>query len=111
MSVIQTISPDSPSLTSPTDYSSDWYSKYNSPPYNNSTFYKGPLLYSNIMTENTELENATTNSYKKNIKTYLLHVQSSGDSQEWNCNNFKLINLPGLRSSDRIKTKQNKNAS
>ena len=111
ISVTQIISPDSPSLTSPTDNSSDWYSKYNSPPYNNSTFFKGPLLYANIMTENTELDNTTIKSYKKSIKTHLLQVQSSGDSQEWNCSNFKLFNLPGLRSSERVKTKQNKNAS
>ena len=43
-SVFQTIPPDSPSLTSTTDYASDWYSKYNSTPYNTSTFFKGPLM-------------------------------------------------------------------
>ena len=33
-SVTQTISPDSPSPKHPTDYSSDWYLKYNCTPYN-----------------------------------------------------------------------------
>ena len=103
-SVKQTISTDAPSLSTITDYSSEWYTKYNSTPYNTSTFFKGPLLYSNIMTDNTELITSTTNSFKNRMKTHLLNDQCSGDTLEWNNNKFKLINLPGARSSKRIES-------
>ena len=103
-SVIQTISPDSPSPSSPTEYSSDWYSKYNSIPYNTSTFFRGPLLYYNIMTDNTELNNTNSNTYKRSLKTYLLKVQSLGDIDEWSPENFKLTSIIGLKSSGRIKS-------
>ena len=110
-SVSTTIPPNAPSPTSHTDYCSDWYTKYNRAPYNTSTFFKGPLLYNNIMTENTRLDNIMTpNSFKSRIKAYLFEVQSSGDCEEWDYTNFKLTNVPGLRSSARINTKQNNNA-
>ena len=103
-SVINTISPESPSPSFPTDYNSTWYTRYNSAPYNTSTFFKGPLLYTSIMTTNTEPDNTSLNTYKRGVKAYLLSVQSSGDSEEWSSDNFKLTNLQGLRISERIKT-------
>ena len=103
-SVTRTISPDSPLPTTHTAYRSDWYSTYNSSPYNASTFFKGPLLYSSIMTNNNELNSTNINTYKRNLKTYLLKVQSSGDILEWSPRNFKLTNIQGLRSSARIKS-------
>ena len=102
-SVINTISPESPSPSSPTDYNSIWYTQHNSAPYNTSTFFKGPLLYTNIMTTNTEPDNTSLNTYKRGLKAYLLSVQSSGDPEEWSTDNFRLTNLQGLRISARIK--------
>lgn len=102
-SVRQTISPDSPSPTSNTDYNSDWYTTHNSFPYRNTTFFKGPLLYNYITTNNnTELNNTNTNTYKKSLKVYILGLQSSGNEVEWNPENFRLHNIPGPRSSNRI---------
>ena len=103
ISVKDTISPSSPSTDPNTDYNSDWYSTYNQTPYNTSTFFKGPLLYTNILTDNPHLHiHSSLNSYKQRIKVYLLEVQCSGDSQEWESKNFKLTNLPGLRRSARL---------
>ena len=92
ISVKNTISPSSPSPYSNTDYNSDWYCTYNRTPYNTSTFFKGPLLYTNIMTDNPQLHaNASLNCYKQRMKSYLLEVQCSGDSQEWE---QKISSLP-----------------
>ena len=103
-SVNNTISTDSPSPLSPTDYNSNWYSQYSSTSYKTSAFFKGPLLYSNIMSGNTELNITTLNYYKRTVKSYLLKVQGSGDTVEWCPNNFKLTSIQGLRISTRIKS-------
>ena len=88
--------------TTPDNYF-DWYSTYNSIPYNKSVFFKAPLLYFHIMTESIHLQNIKTqNAYKQRIKTHLLEVQNSGDKDEWQNVNFKLIQIKGLRQSDRI---------
>ena len=57
-----------------------------------------------MTTYNTEPDNTSLNTYKRDVKAYLLSVQSSGDSEEWSSDNFKLTNLQGLRISERIKT-------
>ena len=107
-SVRQTISPDSPSPSSETDYTSDWYSTHNRSPYNTSIFFKGPLLYTSITADrnrgydNVLFENP--NRYKNNIRSYLQDVQCSGDSNDWTSDNFKLYSVVGLRRSDRIRT-------
>lgn len=102
-SVAQTICRDSPSTDTNTDYSSDWYSKYSSIPYNNTIFFKGPLLFNEVMTDNTVLNNTNINTFKSKLKTYILGVQSSGNAVEWSPQNFKLNSIAGLRNSARIK--------
>ena len=104
-SVRQTISPQAPSIDNDmlSDHTSDWYTKYNCIPYNTSTFFKGPLLYTHIMAENTNLHTATNpNIFKGRIKQYLLEIQNSGDAEEWEYTNFQLLCLPGIRRSARI---------
>ena len=90
--------------TPPDDYF-DWYAIYNSIPYNKSVFFKAPLLYYHIMTENTILHREyikTQQAYKQRVKSYLLEVQCTGVSDEWQNENFKLIQAKGLRQSARI---------
>ena len=101
-SIRETISHHAPTQNSITDYCSDWYTEFNCKPYNTSMFFKGPLLYTDIMTNNTHLQNISVDSYKKRIKIYLLDIQSSGSCQEWQFENFKLTNIPGLRRSNRL---------
>ena len=105
LSVRQTISPHAPSPSTNSDYRSYWYDEYNRKPYNLTTFFKGPLLYANIMTNNLQLGSINTSiiSYKRAIKFYVLVVQGSGDSQEWHNDNFAILNIPGLRKSDRLR--------
>ena len=101
-SVRVTISSDSPSPSNnSTNYYNEWYTKYSSTPYNTSTFFKGPLFYTSIMTDHPNLTAYTADSYKSKLKTHLAHVQSSGDNVEWGSANFLLNNLPGIRKSNR----------
>ena len=107
-SVLQTIPPNSPSLTSPIDYCSEWYTKHNCTPFNTTTFFKGPLLYIDIMSNNQHLQPGYSfEAYKKSIKKYLVEVQCSGNHDEWEPDNFKLFNLTGLRQSSRLLSKVN----
>ena len=106
-SVVQTISPDSPSPYSPTDYTSEWYSSYNTTPYNTTVFFKGPLLYTDILTDNDHIKNDGINpiiSFKNSATSYLHLLQCSGDPSEWISDNFKLYGVVGLRRSDRLRT-------
>ena len=102
-SVRQIISSDSPSPFSPTDYTSEWYSNYNAAPYNTSVFFKGPLLYTDILTDNDYIKNQTSNSFKNSVRSYLQSVQGSGNQNEWTSDNFKLYCVVGLRRSDRLR--------
>lgn len=88
--------------TSPDNYF-DWYFNYSSIPYNRSVFFKAPLLHFHIMSENAHLQNIKSqNAFKQRIKTYLLEVQGSGENDEWQSANFKLILMKGLRQSNRV---------
>ncbi len=107
-SVRQTICSDSPSPSTLTDYTSDWYSKHNRTPYNTSVFFKGPLLYTSITAERNighgTVQHENPSTYKYNIRAYLQNVQNSGNSMEWLAENFKLYSVAGLRISERIKS-------
>ena len=106
-SVVLTISPDSPSPYTPTDYTTEWYSTHNTVPFNTSVFFKGPLLYTDIMTDNDYIKNDGINpikSFKNSATSYLHRLQCSGDSNEWILDNFKLYSITGLRRSDRLRT-------
>ena len=102
--VRQTISSDSPSPFCPVDYTSEWYSDYNAAPYNTSVFFKGPLLYTDILTDNDNIKNETLNSFKNSLTSYLHSIQCSGDNYEWTPGNFKLYSIVGLRRSNRLRT-------
>ena len=105
LSVKQTISSDSPSPDTVSDYTSEWYSTYNSSPYNTSVFFKGPLLYTSIMSDNDNIKNVGPNSFKNSITEYLHNVQCPDhDENEWNSSNFPLYSIAGLRRSDRIRS-------
>ena len=101
-SVRQTIPSHALSVNANNDYCSEWYTTYNSIPFNKTTFFKGPLLYNNIMTDNPQLHYISRDNFKKQSKIYLIKVQSSGDILEWQTDNFKLTNITGLRRSARL---------
>ncbi len=96
---------DSPSPTTQIDHTLDWYATYNSTPYNTSVFFKGPMLYTELMTDNNDkIINENVNSFKNTVKSYLHSVQCSGNETEWSPENFKLYHIAGLRRSARIGT-------
>ena len=103
ISIRNTISPDSPSPSVSPDNTSDWYKTHNCTPFNTSVFFKGPLLYSQIMTDNDTISNTNIHSYKRGIKSHIFTVQSSESPEEWSSNNFQLYCIMGLRKSVRIK--------
>ena len=108
-SVVQTIPEDSPSPTNTTDYSSEWYAKYSSTPYNTSIFFKGPLLYNSILADaGVNISTSELITFKTNVKTHLLQEHIHDKAVEWSTTTFKLFELHGVRHSERIKS-QNRN--
>ena len=103
-SVRDTFHTDSPNPTAPTDYTSEWYTTYNRTPYNNTVFFKGPLLYTQLMINTDLIKNGNPNRFKNTVKSYLHKVQSSGNETEWSPENFKLNQIAGLRQSARIRS-------
>ena len=80
----------------------------------NSIFYEGPRLFNdtipelshecmsiNTDTRQSNLKNTQQKPYKREIKRYLIGLQGSGDTQEWEFSNFRLYK--GSRSSSRNK--------
>ena len=67
--------------------------------FRTSLFYKGPLLFADFATN--ELLSCSILSFKNCTKRLLTNIQSSGDLEEWQTENFKLYNIPGLRRSNR----------
>ena len=78
-----------------------WSEKYGQHPYNNSVFFKGPLLainrYNVAATSTPSLFNL--NIYKTCIKTMLIDQQNENIEDEWP--NFMLFGITGLRKSKR----------
>ena len=109
-SIIQLIPEDSPIIKPVSDYHSDWYAKYNSIPFNSTVFFKGPLLYTDIIStliseSEGYIPGASKASFKTRIKAFLLTLQEAGDKYEWEGENFKLMAITGLRKSERLKLK------
>ena len=103
-SIVELIPDNIPSYGSNFEDNTDWLSIYNQPLFRKSVFYKGPILA--ITKEN--IENITSppslfssSIYKKEAKRTLLKLQSGGEGDEWP--NFLLYNLPGLRTSTRLR--------
>ena len=44
---------------------------------------------------------ASLNAYKTKLKKVLIDMQGSGNQTEWQCENFLLHNIKGLRKSER----------
>ena len=100
-SIIETISDNSPYFEITHESCEYWLSTYNNIYYRKSVFCKGPLLIvgSEINKNLSPASLANIASYKNNIKRSLLSIQTSGDTCEWQNNNFPLYNIPGLRKS------------
>ena len=100
-SILETIPENSPNFESTHETCENWLSTYNNIYYRNSVFFKGPLLMvgSEIPNNMSPASLANIASFKNNLKQSLLSIQNSGDTCEWQNNNFPLNNIPGLRKS------------
>lgn len=102
-SIRTTIHPEAPDHNSTFDTCTNWLSKFNTNIYRTTVFFKGPLLsiLENFSTISKESKNCSVISFKRKIKAELLRLQSIGDEDEWDPQNFVLFNIPGLRRSTR----------
>ncbi len=103
-SLRDTIPHNSPTPGSTYETCESWLATYNNTHYRSSLFFKGLTL--SIIPEVAQLLTPGSclkiNTYKSNVKSYLLKVQSEGKESEWQPSNFILTNVPGLRRSNRI---------
>ena len=81
-----------------------WLSTFNNPQFRSSLFYKGPTLsiIPDIALLTTPGSLLKIKTYKSNVKSFLLKLQSEGTESEWQPSNLILNNIPGLRRSARI---------
>ena len=79
----------------------EWHAKYSTHYFQSSIFYKGPLLFMDLF-DNQLLCLVSKASIKTTVKRTLITIQSSGNTEEWQAENFKLYNISGLRKSHRI---------
>ena len=100
-SIRDTISVDSQVAGSTHESCENWLKRYNNSHYCKSLFFKGPLLLSGttIMNDLPLASFVSIKLFKSNIRHAILVLQGSGDSCEWQSNNFILHNITGLRKS------------
>ena len=102
-SIVETISTNAPIIGSTHEDCTDWLSEFSYTKYQNSIYYKGPLLFTEIASANKNINLCySDSSLKSSIKTTLREIQKQGDAMEWQSVNFKLYNISGLRKSSRI---------
>ena len=99
-SVRSTISDDSPIVGSTHETCESWLKVYNNNLYNNSVFYKGPLISATCEIDETIPASSfkSLKLYKNNAKKAILSIQGSHDNV-WHNKNFILYNISGLRAS------------
>ena len=105
ISVRDTIASNSPTAESYPSHETceAWLDNFGNSYHRKSIFFKGPLLSidSNISSLVTPTTLFSINSYKSNVKRFLLKQQCGGDDDEWQAQNFVLYNISGLRKSAR----------
>lgn len=97
VSIVETISNDSPVHGENSEFNMNWYSRMNNEHFRKSLFLKAPLLYSQSGIKNIA---ASCTSIKSYLKRTQLDSQSTGEDEHWP--NFELYSIEGLRRSDRI---------
>ena len=103
-SVNETIAPDAPVSGSCHETCHNWLSNFGTRVYNKSIFFKGPLLYVDPSAEQLLTPHAliSINYFKSNTKRMLINTQITGNSDEWQSDNFLLFSINGLRRSSRL---------
>ena len=101
------IASNSPLAHTDHETNEDWLNEYGTATYRNSIFFKGPLLYNQLLANSNDNLTAAAacisiKYFNNNLKKVLLNQQNQGDGEEWNAKNFILQNLNGLRQSRRL---------
>ena len=100
-SVRETIASNSPKQATDHISSEEWLGEYGTTCYSRTLFFKGPLLH--IDDRFGSLVNCATllsyKSYRAQAKTRLLALQSVGETDIWQADNFVLSTINGLRKS------------
>ena len=101
LSILRTISHDSPVPGSNHETCENWLNVYNNFLYRSSIFFKGPLLFadSELNDNLPPVSSLNIKTYRAKLKLELLNLQSSGEPCEWQNSNFPLYNITGLRKS------------
>ena len=102
-SVRETISPDAPTQGSDHVSCRVWYEQYSTNCFAKTLFFKGPLLFvdqkfSDLVTDSTCV---SFKSFRNRVKARLLEIQTQGDSDDWQAENFFINYITGLRKSAR----------
>ena len=105
-SVKQIIPESAPVIDATHETNTEWYELYSTGNYAKSIFYKGPLLFTDIVDDKL-LRSETFLSFRNSIINILLDIQSAGEEEEWLPVNFKLFNIRGLRQSMRLESTYN----
>ena len=103
-SVLDTVVPVEPPQDMNDELCHDWLEKFGTFTYRESIFFKGPLMTIDpaclhLTTTSTML---STKAYKNKVKRILLGIQTQGNAEEWQVDNFLLYNIAGLRKSARL---------
>ena len=82
----------------------EWLDIYGTHIYTNSLYFKAPLLYSKLIKAEPCPPSAyhSLNNFKNHTKKTLLNIQKRGENDTWAVENFTLLNISGLRSSNRL---------
>ena len=103
-SIRNTIAEDSPLPGDNHVTCGNWISKYENNIYLKSVFYKGPLIAvkPHLAELVTPASLISAKVFKNNVKRHMLTIQSIGDADTWESENFPLFHIPGLRKSSRL---------
>ena len=105
-SIRDTIPSNAPKLGSDHETCEEWSKIYGTNCFTKSVFFKGPLFF--IDQKFVELVTPVTKRsyklYRNKAKNLLLKLQSEGDVEDWQADNFILYNVSGLRKSNRTKS-------
>ena len=104
LSVLNTVIPVDPLHDLKYELCQDWLDKFGTLSYRKSIFFKGPLLSIDpaCLQLSTTIKKLSIKAYKNEVKRMLLDIQTQGNADEWQVDNFLLYNIAGLRKSARI---------
>ena len=81
----------------------NWYNSLNDHTYQNSLFFKGPLLYSDPQVSDLVTPVLSRECFKNRAKNTLLELDHKGDPENWDDSKFLVNEIQGIRKSSRLR--------